>query len=183
MRVSSRILPALAVLFLLLAGAQNVFADSATFDFSFTGPGFSGSGMLAATFVSGDKFLVTSIISGTQTFGTGPALAMTLLPPRTFANNDNIISSSSPFLSLGGLAFVLSNGTTIYDIYFNFFPGPPGYFECNNTAPCNVGGQGTPITFTLTEAPPTEVPEPGSLMLLGSGLIGLAGVARRKLRG
>jgi len=176
MRVSSRIFAALPVLVLLLAGTQNVFASSETFNFSFTGTGITASGTFTATFVSGDEFLVTSI-SGMQN-----GFAMTLLPPGSFASNDNIIFSSSPFLSLGGLAFVLSNGSTIYNIYNNLSPGPPGFFECNNTAPCNVGGEGTPLTqFSLTEV--AEVPEPGSLMLFGSGLIGLAGVARRKLLG
>ncbi len=169
MRISSRIFASLPVLLLLLAGTQNVFADSASFDFSFSGTGISASGMFTATLVSGDEFLVNSI-SGTQN-----GFAMTLVAPGAYAGNNNDIFSSSPFLTLGGLAFVLSNGSTAFNIYYN--PGTASYFECNQTSPC-FNGSGTPINFSTS-----EVPEPGTLMLFGSGLIGLAGVARRKLLG
>ena len=76
MRISSRLLAALPVVILLLAGTQNVFADS-TFDFSFTGTGISASGMFTATRVSGSEFTVTSI-SGMQN-----GFAMTLSHSRT----------------------------------------------------------------------------------------------------
>jgi hypothetical protein len=168
MRTSSRIFAALPVLVLLLAGSQNVYANSATFDFSFSGTGITASGMFTATLVSGNEFVVTSI-SGMQN-----GFAMTLLSPGAYAGNSNDIFSTSPFLNFGGLGFVLSNGSTAYNVYYN--PDTASYFECKSTSPCTVGGQGTPVTFSLT-----EVPEPGTLMLLGSGLIGLAGVARRKL--
>ena len=109
MPISSRLLAALPVVILLLAGTQNVFADS-TFDYSFTGTGMSASGMFTATLVSGSEFMVTSI-SGMQN-----GFAMTLMAPGAYVGNNNDIFSSSPFLTLGGLAFVLSNGSTAYNI-------------------------------------------------------------------
>jgi len=167
MRALSRIFAAVAVLVLLLAGSQSAFANSVSFDFTFSGSGISGSGVLTATTVSGNEFLVTSI-SGMQN-----GSSMTLLAPGTFAQNNNDMFSSSPFLTLGGLAFT-SNGA-MYNVYFN--PATSSYFECSSV-PC-LNGMGTAITFSIT--PGTAVPEPGTLTLLGSGLLGLAGVARRKL--
>ena len=169
MRTSSRLLAALPVLFFVLTGAQNLFANSVTFDFSFSGTGISSSGTFAATLVSGDEYLVTSI-SGMQN-----GFTMTLLPPGAYAGNDNEVFSSGPFLDGSGLGFVLSNGTADYNIYYDSSTGT--YLECNSaTGPCGRG-DGTVLTnFTLT-----EVPEPGSMMLMGSGLIGLAGMVRRKL--
>lgn len=168
MRRSLKLLAALPVVFLVLGCAQNVFANSVTFDFSFSGTGISGSGSLTATLVSGNQYLVTSI-SGMQN-----GFAMTLLAPGAFGGNDNMISSVKPFVDGFGLAFSLSNGTTEYNIYYD--PNLKQSFECNSTeGVCNFG-VGTAISGTVTQV----VPEPGSMMLLGSGLFGLAGIARRK---
>ena len=46
-----------------------------------------------------------------------------------------------------------------------------------NYGSCGLGGE----SFTLTGQPTTSTPEPSSILLLGSGILGLAGVLRRKL--
>ena len=43
---------------------------------------------------------------------------------------------------------------------------------------CNLGGCETSTTTTSTT---TSVPEPSSIMLLGSGILGLASLLRRRL--
>jgi hypothetical protein len=82
---------------------------------------------------------------------------------------------AADLLSVGGLAFETGGPPA-----FNYYDPGVGYFECSSAlTPCHANGSGEPVQFSLTQV--SQVPESNTLMLLGSGLLGLAGIARRKL--
>ncbi len=159
----SRFAQLFAVL-ILLGCAQSLFADT-TFDFSFDGSGIDASGSGTATFVSGDTYLITSLT------GTQNGDPMTLVGPDGYGGNDNNFFTVAPFLDGLGVTFSLPS-LTDYNVYF-----AGTYLECNSVdnADCETG-DGVPLTsgsLSLT-------PEPGTLVLFGTGLLGLAAQVRRK---
>ena len=171
MRKPLRILAVSPVLSFFLGCPLNVFASSVTSDLSLCGVGITGSATPYDYPRSGNAYLVTSI-SGMQN-----GAAMTLLSRGTYAANNNKIILAPSFLSLGALAFVLSSRTTDSNVYFSAF-GAPSYLDCNSAAsPCSLGDH-VPEKVSLR-----AITEPGTLVLLGSGLVGLAFMARRKLLG
>ena len=161
-----RLLPALA---LVSALAIPMAAHADTFDFSAIGSSgsFSGSGTLTATANGSGAYLITDI-SGTGVTG--------LIAPGGFHGNDNLLfPSAMPTLDAQGFSFTDVNGPDRYDV--NIFDSGTGYSaylqdEDNFT-------QTVPVSFSLSSA---ATPEPSSLVLLGTGILGVLEFGRRKYR-
>jgi hypothetical protein len=86
-----------------------------------------------------------------------------------YVDSMNVINHSGGFLDLRGTGVFTLNG----------FDPTPGVFrwQANQTS---VGGIVNVFSFAGTEIT-TAVPEPGSMLLLGTGLLSLGSALRRKL--
>ena len=161
-----------STLSLALAGLLLVpcAAKADTFNFSAVGSGggFSGSGQLTADGNGDGSYTVTGI-TGTGVTG--------LIPVNGFFFNDNLLfPNASRLVDVAGLGFTAFFGGEAFTV--NIFSTLTGYEAI--TLDSNGDFADTPVTFSL-ENSPAAVPEPSSLLLLGTGILATAAGVRRRL--
>jgi len=137
-------------------------------DVAFNGP--SGLTASSVSDVTGTAAMVGFTGLSFKQFFTGKNISQF----GTFAfDYANIKGAPNGTVSADTLTFVL----TAPGLMANQFTGAAIHF-------CTASGGGCgPQTGFASSGPPTSVPEPGTMSLMGTGLIGLAGVVRRRLRG
>ncbi len=156
--------------FLVGAGVLG-FAGAANATYELT---YSGTSTLNGAF-DADLFLTTDVsMNVTAISGTRNGVPVTGLS--AYANGDNIIYDSYPFVDSAGLSYTVSTGTS-YNVYLDssFPQSISGLYEMNGDVnPAgNADGDAPVDSVTLT-----AIPEPVSMALFGVAVLGL-GLARR----
>jgi hypothetical protein len=153
---------------LALAAASS--ANASTYELHFTGTDIAGS-LVATTNAS---HVVTSISGWLADLDLSPS-AYTLTGASGYAAADNYLIDTPSFVTFSGLSFTTTAGA---GNDFNIFDNGGGnyYLLAQSTDP--VGAPYTDMPQLSFEV--TAVPEPGNVMLMLAGVMGLAGLARRR---
>ena len=160
-----------------LTFSSALWAGQVEIQFSYSAPGLTVGGLLQGTDNGNGSYTITSATGNYN--GSPISLVPTSTPDPYFAWDNVVYLPANPYyVDYLGLVFdVAGYGAT------NFCGGP----SCAGAPYTDISAfngyvftNADQVSFSLVSDPP-PVPEPGTLMMLGSGLLGTIGVLRRKL--